>query len=91
MMTPLILSKMGYNWNMHKAVIYTPTSHEGIGMKHLHTKQGVQQVLQLIKHLQDKTHLGNLLMIIIKALQIAAGIANSILEDIMGTLPWMLN
>jgi len=25
MTTPLILSKMGYNWNMPKAVVYTPT------------------------------------------------------------------
>jgi len=67
MTTPLILSKMGYNWNMPKAVVYTPTSHGGIGMTNLHTEQGVQQVLQLVKHLRDQTHLGNLLSLAVKA------------------------
>jgi len=59
-------------------------------MKNLHTEQGVQQVLQLVKHLQDQTHLGNLLSLTIKAYQIAASITNPILEN-MSTLPWMPN
>jgi len=90
MTTPVILRKMGYNWNMPKAVIYTPTLHGGIWMKNLHTEQGVQQVLQLVKHLQDQTHLGNLFSHTIKAYQIAASITNPILEN-TSTLPWMLN
>jgi len=56
----------------------------------LHTEQGVQQVLQLVKHLQDKTHLGNLFSLTIKAYLIASSIANPVLEN-MRTLPWMPN
>jgi len=49
--TPLILSKKGYNQNMPKAVIYAPSTHGGLGLKHLHTKQGLQKILQVLKHL----------------------------------------
>jgi len=59
-------------------------------MTNLHTEQGVQQVLQLVKHLRDQTHLGNLLSLTIKAYQIASGIANPILEN-TSNLPWMPN
>jgi len=51
MTTPMIISHMGYNRNMPKAVIYAPSMHGGLGLKHLHTKQGVQKALQFIKHL----------------------------------------
>jgi len=67
MTTPTILSKMGYNQNMPKAVIYTPKSHRGIGLKNLHTEQGIQQVLQLINYLCNHTHLGSLLTITLKS------------------------
>jgi len=51
MTTPLILSKMGYNRNMPKSVVYAPATHGGLGMTHLPTEQGLQKVLQVIKHL----------------------------------------
>ncbi len=51
MTTPTIISHMGYNRNMPKAVIYAPSMHGGLGLKHLYTKQGLQKALQFIKHL----------------------------------------
>ncbi len=90
MTTPLILSKMGYNRNMPKAVVYAPSTHGGLGFKHLHTKQGLQKVLQLLKHLQTRTTLGKLLDITIKVYQIQAGTKNHILEDTT-PLSWMPN
>jgi len=88
MTTPLILSKMGYNQNMPKAVVYAPSTHGGIGMKNLYTEQGLAEVLQVLKHLQAKTTLGTLLTITIKAYQLQAGIPRNVLEDTT-PLPWM--
>jgi len=90
MTTPIILSKLGYNRNMPKAVVYTPTSHGGIGLQNLHTEQGIQQTLHIIKHLHDHTHLGSFTKVTIKAHQIYTGISKPILEDTT-TLPWMPN
>jgi len=90
MTTPLILSKMGYNRNMPKAVVYAPSTHGGLGFKHLHTERGLQKVLQVLKHLRTSTTLGKLLDITIKAYQIQAGIKNHILEDTT-PLSWMPN
>jgi len=47
MTRPMILSKMGYNKNMPKAVVYAPTTHRGIGMKHLHMGQGLPKYFKL--------------------------------------------
>jgi len=88
MTTPMILSKMGYNQNMPKAVVYAPSTHGGIGMKNLHTEQGLAKVLQVLKHIQAKTTLGTLLTITIQAYQLQAGISRNVLED-STPLPWM--
>jgi len=59
-------------------------------MKHLHTEQGLHKVLQVIKHHQAKTTLGNLLTTAIQAYQIQASIPKHILED-TEYLPWLSN
>ncbi len=88
MTTPFILSKIGYNKNMPKAVVYTPTSHGGLGLKLLHTKQGLQKVLQVLKHLRAKTTLSKLITTTIDAYQLQAGIPSHILIDTKPLL-WM--
>jgi len=86
--TPVILSKMGYNRNMPKAVVYAPSSHGGLGLKHLHTEQGLQKALQVLKHLCTHTATGNLITTTLQAYQIQAGLEQPILEDTR-PLPWM--
>ncbi len=88
MTSPMIISHMGYNRNIPKAVIYAPSMHRGLGLKHLHTKQGLQKVLQFIKHLRTQTMLGKLMQTMIKAYQIQASLPNSILKDTQ-LLPWL--
>jgi len=90
MTTPLIISKMGYNQNMPKAVIYAPITHGGLGLKHLESEQGIQQVNQVLKHLHSNTTLGTLLQTTIQAYQIHAGISKLILEFTQD-LPWLPN
>jgi len=58
LITPLILSKIGFNQNMPKEVVYAPTSHNRLGFCHLHSEQGLQKVLQILKHLRTWTSLG---------------------------------
>jgi len=73
---------------MPKAVIYAPSSHRGLRIKDFHVEQGLQQVLQVIKHNRKQTTLGKLMAVTIQAYQIAAGIALPILEDTQ-PLPWL--
>jgi len=75
---------------MPKAVVYTTTSHGGIRFHHLHPKQGLQKVRQIIKHLRIQTTLGNTINITIKANQMHSGVALPILEY-TNLLPWMTN
>jgi len=88
--TPTILSKMGFNRNTPKAIVYTPISHGGIGLRNLHNKQGVQQTLQAIKHLCTNTTLGKMIHLTIEAYQMAAGVKDPILK-FTNSLPWLPN
>jgi len=87
MTTPVILSHMGYNQNMPKAVVYAPTTVGGLGFHQLSTEQGLQKIIHLIKHLWTNTTLGNLMEAAIKVYQIQAGIPISVLEY-TAPLPW---
>jgi len=87
-LTPTILSKMGFNWNVPKAVVYAPVQSGSIGFQHLYSEQGTQQVLQMLKHLHSQTTLGKMLQLAIDAFQIAASIENHILQDTQPLL-WM--
>jgi len=80
MTAPVILSHMGYNQNMPKAVVYTPTTVGGLEFHHLNTEQGLQKIIHLIKHLQTSTTLGNLMNAAINVYQIQAGIPTPVLE-----------
>jgi len=79
---------MGYNRNMPKAVVYAPATHRGLEMKHLPTEQGLQKVLQVLKHIRAQTTLGKLLQTTLDAYQLLAGIPTHILIDTTH-LPWM--
>ena len=73
---------------MPKAVVYAPASHGRLGFHHIHIKQGLQKVLQILKHIHMKTTLGDTITIAIKAHQIHAGVAFPILEYTK-PIPWM--
>jgi len=88
--TPIILSKIGFNRNTPTAIVYTSISHRGIRLCNLHNEQGVQQTLQIIKHLHTQTTLGKMVNLAIKAYQMMSGIEDTILE-FTDPLPWMPN
>jgi len=78
---------MGYPAHLPRAIIYAPINVGGLGFRHLGHEQGVQHVLQLVKHLQAETLNGQLYRALIDAHQLAAGSAQPILEDTT-PIPW---
>jgi len=85
--TALFLNKMGYQRHMPWAVVYALAMVGGLDFRHLGFEQGVQQTLQLVKHLRAASTNGVLYRSLIDAYQIHSGIAQPILEDTRH-LPW---
>jgi len=49
--TTQFLNKMGYLAHLPCAIVYAPIDVGGLGFRHLGHEQGIQHVLQLVKHL----------------------------------------
>jgi len=79
--TTLFLNKMGYNQHMPRAVVYAPATVGGLDFCHLGVEQGVQQVLQLTKHLRAGSTNRTLYCSLIDAYQLHTGLPMPILED----------
>jgi len=86
--TTAFLAKMGYRRNMPRAVVYAPKAIGGLGFRHLGFEQGVQQTLQLIKHMRANTTNGALFQLAINTYQLHAGLSKPILEDTR-PCPWI--
>jgi len=85
--TSLFLNKMGYPRHMPRAVVFAPASVGGLAFRHLGHEQGVQQVLQLTKHMRAGTTNGTLYRNLIDAYQIHSGLSLPVLEDTR-PIPW---
>jgi len=85
--TTQFLNKMGYPAHLPRAVVYAPIDVGGLGFRHLGYEQGVQQVMQLVKHLRSNTLNGQIYRVLIDAYQIVAGSARPILEH-TEFIPW---
>ncbi len=79
--TTVFLAKMGYRRTMPRAVVYAPKALGGIGFLHLGYEQGVQQTMQMIKHLRARTTNGALFNLAINTYQLHSGLSHPILED----------
>jgi len=88
--TAQFLNKMGYSKHILRAITYAPMEIGGIGLCHLGSKQGIQQFIQLIKHLHASNSHGQIYRNLIDAYQIYVGIPNPILED-TSPLSWCPN
>jgi len=78
--TTQFLNKMGYSAHFPRVVVYAPIEVGRLGFRHLGYEQGVQHVLQLVKHIRSNTLAGQLYSALIDAYQIKAGRARHILE-----------
>jgi len=77
----LFLNQMGYHQHFPWAVVYALATVGGLDFWHLGYEQGVQQVLQLTKHLHSQTTNGKLYSSLTNAYQIHVGVSLHVLMD----------
>lgn len=75
------LSKMGYNCNMPREVVYGPVELGGLGLHDLYIEQGLHQLTTLIGHTRQKSVTGNMMLSELAWCQVQAGIADHLLES----------
>ena len=75
------LSKMGYNCNMPREVVYGPPSLFGLGLHDYYIEQGTQQVSTLVGHIRQLSETGNMMRIELQWCQVQAGTQTHLLAD----------
>jgi hypothetical protein len=84
-----ILASMGVNRNMHRAVVYGPPSHGGLGFRCISTEQGIQQIEHLVGHLRLGDTIGKLIEINLSLHQLTAGISLPLLASPHVKVPYL--
>lgn len=85
----IIIPGCGYNYNTHRAIIYGPQQIGGAGFRHLNVEQGVLQVAFFLRHIREKSQLGQLFRCIISWLQLSIGVSFSVFASPQVILPHM--
>ena len=67
------MSKMGFNCNMPKEVIYGPPELFGIGLHNYYIKQGVHQLVTLFGHMRQHSETSKMMKIELQWCQVQAG------------------
>ena len=73
------LSKMGYNPNMPKEVVYGPPELFGLGMHDYYIEQGIKQVATLVGHIRQTSDTSHMIRIELQWCRLQAGTALSLL------------
>jgi hypothetical protein len=88
-----VLSRMGFNNHMPRALVYAYKRYGGIGLLDLYSEQSLSQVNLLITHLRSISYLRNTLIILLETYQIASGYLGNPLENFTVTTnvhsPWI--
>jgi hypothetical protein len=77
--TCALLTKMGYNPNTPRALVFGPAETGGIGLTSLSTLQGKHQLTLFIEHVRQLSPVGRLLIITTQWFQIFSGLPDPIL------------
>ncbi len=75
------LSKMGYNCNSPKEVIYGPKELFGFGIHDYYIEQGIRQLTALVGHIRQDSETGRMMRIELQWCQVQAGTAKHLLGD----------
>ena len=75
------LSKMGYNCNSPKEVIYGPSELFGFGIHDYFIEQGIKQLTALIGHVRQNSETSRMMRIELQWCQVLAGTAKHLLGD----------
>jgi hypothetical protein len=88
-----VLTKLGYNRHMPRAVVFAPTTLGGIGLLDLFTEQGCSKITIIISHIRSQSPLHIPLIVLFETYQLIAGITTSPLEDTTNHIyinsPWL--
>jgi hypothetical protein len=76
-----VLSKIGYNRHMLRALVFAPTSIGGIGLLDLFMEQGGGKLLLILTHLRSKSPIETTILILLESYQTCAGITYPALEN----------
>ncbi len=82
-----LLSAMGYNPGMPRAIVFGPPESGGIGFRHLFAEQGTLKALTLIQQIRTDRSLGRAIQIQLRWAQRVAGVSSPILEETNLQLP----
>jgi hypothetical protein len=75
------LSKMGYNCNSPKQVVYGPSKLFGFGMHNYYIEQGIRQLPALVGHIRQDSETGQLIRIELQWYQVLAGTGTHLLGE----------
>ena len=75
------LSKMGYNCNMPKEVIYGPPALFGIGLHDYYIEQGIHQLLAFFGHTRQDSETSKMMQIELQWCQVQAGTRKHLLAE----------
>jgi ribonuclease HI len=79
--TSAFLTKMGYNRNMPREVVFGHQLYQGLSLRHLFDIQGIDGITTFIQEINSNGKTKSVLAATIQALQIEAGIGKSIFEQ----------
>ena len=83
------LSKMGYNPNSPKEVVYGPRKLFGFGMHDLYVEQGIHQLSTLVGHIRQDSEMGRMIRIELQWCQVQAGISSQLLTDMSTSIDYI--
>jgi hypothetical protein len=87
--TQATLSKLGFNRNISRDIVFGSPLFGGLGLHNLVTEQGIAQLQLLIRHLRAGTPQGMLFMIGLSWWHLVAGFATSLWENPTANIPYV--
>jgi hypothetical protein len=88
-----VLSRLGYNKNMPRAIIHASSLYGGVGLLDLFTEQGCSQIQLVVAHLRTHKYLHNQIICLLESYQVLAGLTTSQLVNIESIVyvqsPWV--
>ena len=90
-MTPVILSRMGYEQRLPHALVFGPRKYGGLGIPHITTMKYSSQIQLVLRHLRSEGQPGALTLINMNGLQYTAGVSFSIFSNTTRPLPIIID
>jgi hypothetical protein len=79
--TNTVLTKLGFNRHMPRAVVFAPITLGGLGLLDLYTEQGCSQILLIISHIRAQSHLSETMMCMFESYQVTTGMIHPLFEQ----------